>query len=564
MNVKNKKLIFVSGGVISGVGKGTITASIAKCLQQRSLKVAVVKIDPYINIDAGTMRPTEHGEVWVTHDGGEIDQDLGNYERFLDINISKRNNITTGQIYLSLIEKERAGKFLGKTVQPIPHLIEEIKNRINEATRGSDVALVEIGGTVGDYENFPYLFAAKSFEIEYGKENVVHILVSYLPMPKHLGEAKTKPTQQAIRALNEIAIVPDFIICRAEQEIDDSRKEKIERYANIPSEHVISAPDLDIVYEIPLKLEKEGFIDKLLKRLSLHSRKPDWSEWKKRINSLKNPRRIFKVALVGKYIASGHFSLADSYISINEALKHAAAFLNSNVEIGWIDANKLNEKQLALFDAIIVPGGFGSTGVEGKINAIKFARETNKPFLGLCYGMQLAVVEFARNVCNLEEAHTTEVNPKTKHPVIDILPEQREILKEGKLGASMRLGEYAAVVEKDSKVYEVYKRFGRIRRDTMKLKTLEEFRKGIIPRGSNVIIERHRHRYEVNPKYHKILQQHGLKFSGLHLRSDGIKLVEFIELPNHRFFVATQAHPEFTSRFLRPAPLFVALLEACL
>ncbi len=558
------KLIFVTGGVISGVGKGVATASIGKILQEYGYSVTAVKIDPYVNVDAGTMRPTEHGEVWVTEDGGEIDQDLGNYERFLGMNIPKRNNITTGQVYRDVIQRERDGNYLGKTVQIIPHIIDEIKSRISKSAGSYDFVIVEIGGTVGDYENMPFLFAAKSFEIELGKQNVVYVLVSYLPTPGHVGEAKTKPTQQAIRMLNESGITPDIILCRAPAPIDDVRRKKIEISANISSDYIISAPDIkSTVYVIPLNFEKEMLGKKLLDKFGMQPKKePDWTRWKKLAASIENPKYVFNVAMVGKYIGIGGFQLADSYISINESLKHAAAELGCDVRITWIDANDHTQcsRSLGSYDGIIIPGGFGSSGVEGKISAVRCARENNMPFLGLCYGMQLAVIEYARNVCGMQGAHTTEVEPGTKYPVIDILETQRKLIENSQYGGTMRLGAYAAVLKENTRVLELYRKTGRLVKE---ISGIEPFRIGSVPDKCDIVLERHRHRYEVNPKFIEKLESKGLVFSGYHQKADGTKLMEFIELPSHPFFIATQAHPEFKSRFGSPAPLFLGFLEAC-
>lgn len=530
------------GGVISGVGKGVATASIGRMLKERGFKVSAVKIDPYINCDAGTLRPTEHGEVWVTDDGGEIDQDLGNYERFLERPLSKLNNITTGQIYKSLIEKERRGDFLGKTVQFIPHVPDEILMRIKKVSEGEDIVMIEIGGTAGDYENIPFLFAMKSLENELGTENICYILVTYLPIPSHIEEMKTKPTQTAVKLLRESGIQPDFILCRGKKALDEVRKKKIEKYANIKSANVISMPDVigegtvNTIYGIPLDLEKEMLGEKIMERLNLVAHKePDWSKWKELVERVVNPSRSIKIAMVGKYLDIGDYKLMDSYVSVNEALKHAGANNNVQVEIEWIDSKGFDSgsglDRLREFDGILVPGGFGASGVEGKINAIKYARENNIPFLGLCLGLQLAVVEFARNVCGLN-AHTTEVDSYIEHPVIDILPEQIAVMEKG---GTMRLGAYRALLKEGSKVERLY--------------------------GSGEVSERHRHRYEVNPDYHLRLLEKGLVFSGM--SPDG-KLVEFIELPEHKYFVATQAHPEFKSSLLKPAPLFDGFVKACM
>lgn len=568
------KYIVVAGGVISGVGKGVTTASIGKVLQEYGYKVTAVKIDPYINYDAGTLRPTEHGEVWVTNDGGEIDQDLGTYERFLNIDISKKNNMTTGQVYKTVIDKERKGGYLGKTVQFIPHITGEIKRRIKKAGLGYDFCLVEIGGTIGDFENVPFLFATKSLSREIGEKNLIHVLVTYLPTPSHIEEMKTKPTQQAIRMLSENGIFPHFIICRSHKPLDHVRKKKIETYANIDSGHVISEPDIDTVYRIPLDLEKEQFGLKILKEFNMKPKKrPNLKEWAKAVESIVNPSKKIKVAMVGKYIDIGDFQLTDSYLSINESLKHAGAAFNVSVEIEWIDAKDFEKDPDKLnilkdFKGIIVPGGFGSSGVEGKIKAVEFARVNNIPYLGLCYGMQLAVVEFARNVCNLQGANTTEVDQKTRYPVIDILPAQKKLMQESRYGGTMRLGAYAAMLKKDSKILGLYEKTGRLRQDSVRIEKLskddeESFRLGILDKKKKTVVEVHRHRFEVNPEYIDTIKEKGLVFSGHHVRKDGQKLMEFIELPDHKYFVGTQGHPEFKSRLGNPAPLFYGFVKAC-
>lgn len=564
------KYIVVVGGVISGVGKGVTSASIGKILQEYGYKTTAIKIDPYINFDAGTLRPTEHGEVWVTDDGGEIDQDLGNYERFLGINIPRKNNITTGQVYKTVIDNERSGKYLGKTVQFIPHIPDEIKRRVKEASKGYDACIIEIGGTIGDFENIPFLFAMKGLELESGKDNVTYVLLVYLPTPSHIDEMKTKPAQQAIRMLNEHAIVPDFIICRAKKELDQSRKNKIQTYANIRSDHVISEPDIDTIYRIPLDLEKERFGQKIMKELNLKpKRKPDWKHWKKLVEAIADHGKEIKIAIVGKYV-----DLSDSYISIKHAVEHASANLNVKAKIEWIDAKKLEEdknkiKELKNYDGIIIPGGFGATGAEGKMLAIRFARENNIPFLGLCYGLQLAVVEFARNVCGMTGANTTENDPKTKYPVIDIITAQKKLIEESKYGGTMRLGAYSAILKDKTKVLELYKKTGRLKEDTKRIEEMKKnkeqsFRMGILEKGKPTIIERHRHRYEVNPEFIAKIEEKGLIFSGYHTRKDKTKLMEFIELPKHKFFMATQAHPEFKSRLTNPAPLFLGFIKAAL
>ena len=534
--------IFVTGGIISGLGKGIVTASILRILKSRGYKVTAIKIDPYVNVDAGTLRPTEHGEVWVTEEGGETDEDLGHYERFICESLTKDHNITTGKIYYSVIEKERKGEYLGKTVQLIPHITDEIKNCIKNVAKktNSEIVLIEIGGIVGDYENIIFLEAARQLNRE---EKVVFVHVSYVPIPNKLGEPKTKPTQQSVKLLRELGIQPDFIICRSRENLDEVRKQKISLFCDIPKENIIDDPDIETVYELPLIFEKQNLSKKILNKLNLSEKTTnflDLKEWEERTNILKQKDRIVKIGIVGKYIGTGNFKLADSYISVEEAVKHACAFLGYRPEIVWIDSTRL-ELNIPKIQGVIIPGGFGTTGIEGKLKTITYCRENNIPFLGLCLGLQLAVIEFARNVCGLKDANSTEIDENTKNPVIDILPEQRDIIKNKKYGATMRLGVYPAVLKEGTKVYNLYKKFNLIK--------------------NNIIFERHRHRYELNPEYHKILQNNGMIFSGF--SPDG-KLVEFIELPNHKFFVATQAHPEFKSNLLNPSPLFYGFVESCL
>ena len=568
------KYIVVAGGVMSGVGKGVTTASIGKILQEYGYNVTAIKIDPYLNYDAGTLRPTEHGEVWVTDDGGEIDQDLGTYERFLNMDMPRKNNLTTGQVYKAVIDRERQGEYLGQTVQFIPHIIDEIKDRIKNASGSHDFVIVEVGGTIGDYENIPFLFALKSLERDVGKQNLSYVLVTYLPIPSHIEEMKTKPTQQAIRLLSEHGIFPDFIICRAKKPLDIPRKKKIETYANIASEHVISEPDIETVYQIPLDLEKEKFGEKLLKEFGIKSKKqPSWAEWKKLVYNILNPKRKVKVAIVGKYIDIGDYALADSYLSINQSLLHAGASLNAGVEIEWLDSKMFEDSKKSLnelknYDGIIVPGGFGSSGVEGKIMAANFARTNKIPYLGLCYGLQLAVVGFARDVCGLKDANTTEVNSKTKYPVIDVQPAQKEILEKSMYGGTMRLGAYAALLKEKTQVLKLYQETGRLEEDTKKLNELmkdksQAFRIGLLEKGKKIVLERHRHRYEVDPHYVDLLEKNGLMFSGYYSRFDKTKLMEYIELAGHPFFIGTQSHPEMKSRLGNPSPLFYGFVKAC-
>jgi len=555
------KFVVVVGGVISGVGKGVTTASIGKIIKEHGYTVTIIKIDPYINCDAGTLRPTEHGEVWVTSDGGEVDQDLGTYERFLDQDIPKHNNMTTGQIYKAVIDRERSGGYLGQTVQFIPHISDEIIRRIKLASAGYDLAVIEIGGTVGDYENKPFLFAIRALERELGRDSVLYVLVAYLPVPDHIHEMKTKPAQQAIKLLNEEGISPDFIICRSRHAVDEERKRKIETYANISSEYVIAAPDIDTIYQIPLDLEKEKVGEKILKKLNLTSRiAPDWSTWAHSVASIKNPHTHIKIGIIGKYLNTGDYSLTDSYLSIGQALIHAGAALQIGIDVVWLDAKEFDQPNhthahLDTLDGIIVPGGFGATGVEGKINVIQYARTNNIPYLGLCYGMQLAAVEFARNVCGMAGAHSTEVNTHTAYPIIDILPLQKQMLQDNAYGGTMRLGAYHATLTKNSCVDKVY--------HAAQYTELPESNQELDSLATESVSERHRHRYEINPAYISTLEAHGLRFSGWHVRSDGTKLMEFLELPEHPFFIATQAHPEFNSRLGNPNPLFYKFIKAC-
>ncbi len=530
--------IIITGGVISGLGKGITTASIGKILKLHQYDVTAMKIDPYMNFDAGTLRPTEHGEVWVTEDGGEIDQDLGHYERFLDINIPKDQNITTGQVYSAVIEKERKGKYLGKTVQPIPHVTDEIKRRIRKpAKEGNyEFVLVEIGGTVGDYENVLFLEAVRQMKLEGDKVLFVH--VTFVPVLDALGEAKTKPTQHSVKLLREIGIQPDFIVTRSEDPLDNVRREKIALFCNIHEEDVISDSDVDNIYAVSLLFEKQNFCEKILKKLRLRKGHNDLEGWEKFLKKIRRIKKPVKIGIVGKYFDIGTSQLSDSYVSVIEAVKHASWNNNLKPDIRWIDSKEFEKDPSKLsnlddLDGIIVPGGFGKSGIDGKIETIRYARENKIPYLGLCLGMQLAVVEYARNVCGITDANTVEVDKKSKHPVIDFIPEQVEIIQESRYGATMRLGAWPAVLKKGTKVYSLY--------------------------GEKNVSERHRHRYEVNPECVEKLEKCGVIFSG---RSPDGVLMEFMELKKHPYFVATQAHPEFKSRPLSPAPLFNGLIKA--
>lgn len=540
------RYIFVTGGVMSGLGKGIVTASVARLLKSRNFKVTALKIDPYVNIDAGTMRPTEHGEVWVTEDGGEIDQDFGHYERFLCEPILKDQNITTGQIYREVISGERRGDYLGVTVQVIPHVTNEIRRRIEDAAKraNADFCIVEVGGTVGDYENVLFLEAARQMHRDLrkncrGGEGVCFIHVSYIPIPTKLGEPKTKLTQQSVRLLREIGIQPDIIICRSESALDSVRKKKISLFCDVCEKDIISDPDIETIYDLPRIFEEQELACRILAVFGLGCPVADLSEWNKKAEILKSAEKVIEIGIVGKYIDTGDFSLTDSYISVEEAVKHACAALGVRPKITWVNSKKIELGEITRLSGIIVPGGFGSTGIEGKIEAIKVARERKIPYLGLCLGLQLAVVEFSRNVCGLDGANSTEINPDTKYPVVDILPEQKSIRDKG---ATMRLGSYPAVLKERTKVFEAYSKSGRLEK-------------------GNLVKERHRHRYEVNPDFHKILQDKGMVFSGV---SPDRRLVEFVELKDHPYFAATQAHPEFNSSLLAPAPLFYGFIEACI
>ncbi len=533
MNSGSSKFIFVTGGVLSSVGKGVVTASIGKMLQSRSIIATAVKIDPYLNVDAGTMNPYTHGEVFVTEDGGETDLDLGHYERFLDSDLPSENNITTGQVYRSVIEKEREGKFLGKCVQIIPHITDEIKHRIRRVADHSkaDVVIVEVGGTAGDIEGLPFLEAIRQIRLEEGVESTLFVHVALVPTLSATKEQKTKPAQHSIQELRRIGIQPDLVVARTQAELDSDSRSKIALYGSVPLEAVYSSFDVDVIYRVPLILDEQGMGDYICKRLKLSPTQPQWKRWQEAIGQIENGKEEVIVGLCGKYT-----KLEDSYESIKEAVTHAAAAANLSAKLVWIDSEKLQKEstealnKLRECDGVIVLPGFGARGTEGKIAAAKYLRENAIPFLGICFGLQLAVIEFARNMAGLTEADSAEVNPETSQPVIDILPEQHG----EKLGGTMRLGAQASILENGSLAHLVY--------------------------GKSVVFERHRHRYEVNPAYWEVLQRHGLIFSGW---SPDKHRVEFIELRDHPFFLATQAHPEFKSRPGKPSPPYLALLRAC-
>ena len=533
--MKNRKYIFVVGGVMSGVGKGVTTSAVGAILKARGFNVTALKIDPYINIDAGTMNPTEHGEVFVLADGDETDQDMGNYERFLEVELPRDNYMTTGRVYETVIHKERNLEYKGKCVEVVPHIPMEVIERIERASEKAkaDISIIEIGGTVGEYQNILFLEAARMMKIKH-PDDVLTMMVSYLPLPSKVGEMKTKPTQYAVRTLNGAGIQPDFIIARADTFLDQRRKEKIAMFCNIPERDVISAPDVDNIYEIPINFERDDLSRLILKKFGLKYNKTDLKKWYDLVEKIKNPKGTAKIAIVGKYFGTGDFVLSDAYISVIEAVKHACYQNKVKPEIDWLSSETYEKnpeelENLKQYDGVVIPGGFGSRGIEGKILAIEFLRKNKIPFLGLCYGMQLAVIEYARNVLGLKDANTTEVDRKTKNPVIDIMPEQKKNLADGNYGATMRLGAYPANLKKGSLANKAY--------------------------GATKISERHRHRWEVNPEYIERLEKAGIVFSG---KSPNGKLMEITELPIavHPFFVATQFHPELKTSPLKGHPLF--------
>ncbi len=527
-----RKFVFVTGGVASSLGKGITAASLGRLLKARGLKVALQKIDPYLNVDAGTMNPYQHGEVFVTEDGAETDLDLGHYERFVDINLTRKSNVTTGQIYGAVIEKERRGEYLGQTVQVIPHITDEIKRRIREVAEewDADVTIVEIGGTVGDIEGLPFLEAARQFKLDVGAEHVLYLHVTLIPTVAG-GELKTKPTQHSVRELRSIGIQPDGLVCRTPSPLTEEMRRKIALFCDTPPDAIFEAVDTDFIYEVPLMLEEQGIARWVMQRLGLSDGEPDLNDWHEVVRRGRHPSREVTIAMVGKYV-----QLRDAYLSVVEALKHGGFAHQAKVNIRWVDAERLiNEPPEELLNGvhgIVVPGGFGYRGIEGKIAAIRYARENGIPFLGLCLGLQCAVIEFARHVCGLTEANSAEFDPETRHPVIALMDEQRRVVQKG---GTMRLGAYPCFLKPGTKIAEIY--------------------------GGHLVYERHRHRYEVNPRYHELLERHGMVLSGI--SPDG-KLVEAIELPDHPFFTATQFHPEFKSRPNRPHPLFAAFVGAAL
>lgn len=537
----NKKYIFVVGGVMSSVGKGIATASCAKLLQARGYSATCVKIDPYINVDAGTMTPTEHGEVFVTDDGDETDQDIGNYERFLNIDILSTNYMTTGRVYRKVIEDERNLKYKGKCVEVVPHIPMEVIRRIREASlkANADIAVIEIGGTVGEYQNVLFLEAARMMKIE-SPNDVAFVMVSYLPIPKMVGEMKTKPTQSAVRTLNSSGIQPNLLLCRSEKSLDEKRKEKLSVFCNLNKNAIISAPDADSIYDVVLNFKKESLDDRLIELLNLEDRKAnnELEEWEKFASKVKNVKEKITIGIVGKYFKTGDFVLSDSYLSVIEAIKHASWYYNKKPVIKWLYSDEYEKnpeklEELESCDGIIVPGGFGSRGIEGKIMAISYARKNDIPFLGLCYGMQLATIEFARNIAGISDATTEEMDEKSKNLVIHTMKDQINKIKNGHYGGTMRLGAYPCLLNKNSKSFECY--------------------------GKENISERHRHRYEFNNNYRKLLEEKGLLIAGT---SPDNNLVEIIENPKNKFFVGSQFHPELKSRPLNPHPLFLGFIKA--
>jgi CTP synthase len=534
------KFIFVTGGVVSSLGKGIASAAIGALLEARGLKITLQKLDPYINVDPGTLSPFQHGEVFVTDDGAETDLDLGHYERFTSTRTSKSNNCTTGKIYFNVINKERRGDYLGETVQVVPHITDEIKNAIKAASNDYDIVIVEVGGTVGDIESLPFLEAIRQFRYDVGRSNVLYVHLTLIPYIKTSGELKTKPTQHSVRELREIGIQPDILLCRTDKFLPADVKKKIAIHCNLDVDAVITAKDVDFIYEVPLVLRQEGLDNLIAKKLLLDAKEPDLTRWKDVVRKIKEPEDRVKVALVGKYVG-----LKDSYKSLMEALIHGGIANNLGVDIQWVDSEEVEksgaEKFLSDVDSVLIPGGFGERGIEGKIETIQFAREKKIPFLGICLGMQCAVIEFARNVCGLKGANSTEFDLKTPYPVIYLIEEwydfktqtiQRRDITSAK-GGTMRLGAYPCVLTENSFAYKAY--------------------------GAKEISERHRHRYEFNNSFKDMLVKNGLKISGI--SPDG-ELVEIIEIENHPWFFGCQFHPEFKSRPLEPHPVFSAFIAA--
>lgn len=540
---------------MSGVGKGIASSSIGKILQSKGFRVNPIKVDPYLNVDAGTMNPTEHGEVFVLDSGLETDQDMGNYERFLETDLKSEDYMTSGMIYLHIIQKERNLGYKGKCVDPLPAITEEIIRRWKKAadSHESDISLIEIGGTIGDYQNIMFIEAARILKIKH-PQDVMFIMVSYLPIPGSLGEMKSRPTQNAVRQLNSYGVQPDIIIARSPLPLDHKRKEKIALSCAIPVENVISAPDIESIYDVPINFEKGKISSAILKSLHMRTKahNGELEEWKKFIKRSKNGSKQLKIAVVGKYFDTGDFMLSDAYVSVIEAVKFSSYWNDARASLTWVnskeyEADPQKVSELRGYDGIIVPGGFGESGIEGVIMAIEFARKRKIPYLGLCYGMQLAVIEYARNVIGWKDAHTAEINPESAHLIIDVMPEQKALLKEDKYGATMRLGAYPAILKGSTRAFEAYASAGALTKED----------------GTLEISERHRHRYEVNPEYIEQIEKAGMVFSG---KSPDGALMEIAELPKsaHPFFLGSQFHPEFKARPLHPHPLFSAFIKAAI
>ncbi len=552
MAKKNHKYIFVIGGVMSGVGKGIATASIGTILESMNYKVNLMKVDPYLNVDAGTMNPTEHGEVFVLNSGLETDQDMGNYERFSNKDVDDFSYMTSGMVYRDVIEKERNLAYGGKCVEAIPDIRDEIIYRFKKSAKNSkaDISIVEIGGTIGDFQNALFYEAARVMKVQ-NPDDVIFVMVSYLPIPRTLGEMKTRPTQNAIRQLNSFGIQADFVIARSSNPMDEKRKEKLAITCGLRKEHVISAPDIESIYDVPINFEKDKIGELVAKALKIPVRKPDLKDWVSFVNRTRNSTEEVSIAIVGKYFDTGDFVLSDSYLSVIESIKFSAFYLNKKAKITWINSKDFEKdpikvKELSKFQGVLVPGGFGGTGIEGKINVIKYCRENKIPYFGICYGMQLMVVEYARNVANLVGAHTTEINPKTKYPVIDIMLDQKEKILKNNYGGTMRLGSYDCVLKEKTIAFDAYTKT-----------KYWNIKKG------DIICERHRHRYEVNSQYVEKIKESGLVFSGT--SPDGL-LMEIAELPKekHPFFLGTQFHPEFKGRPISPHPIFTEFVKAAI
>lgn len=528
------KYIFITGGVVSGLGKGITAASLGRLLKARGLKITAQKLDPYLNVDPGTMNPVQHGEVFVTDDGAETDLDLGHYERFIDESLSQNSNLTSGRVYWKVISDERKGVYGGQTIQIIPHVTNEIKRYIqHNADTGADICLVEIGGTVGDIESQPFLEAIRQFAVDVGRENCLFIHVTLVPYLAASDELKSKPTQHSVKEMLSIGIRPDIIVCRTEHPLTEDIKNKIALFCDVSKNCVIENNNCDILYAVPMMLKEQKMDEVVIKKLGLNCGEPDLTDWEAMLDALRHPKQTVKIAMVGKYV-----ELHDSYISVNEALKHGGIETRSAVDIKWIDSESLEKEGadineiLGDMDGILVPGGFGSRGIEGKIKACEYARTHNVPYLGICLGMQIAIIEFARNVLGLKDANSAEIDPETPYPVIDILPEQKDVTD---MGGTMRLGQYPCSLNPESKAYELY--------------------------GASMIYERHRHRYEVNNDYRTDLLKGGMIFAGT---SPDNHIVEMVEIPSHPWFVAGQFHPEFKSRPNKPHPLFRGFVTASL